>query len=275
VSRILVVDSGSTDRTVEIARKLGADVLFHEFKHQADQLQWALEHCDIRSEWVLRLDADEYLEDALVGEIEACLAGLPVEVTGLAFKRKVIFRNRWIRFGSYYCTILTRMWRLGAGAYEQRWMDEKLVLRHGHCEVLKKGDLVDENLKDIDWWTEKHNRYATRQMVDFINREYHLFPMDEKIDPNAPVQARWIRFLRNHVFACAPLYLRSVLYFSYRYFIRLGFLDGREGFVFHSLHGFWYFMLIDAKIEEARRFIRQNGADAFREHLARHHKIAL
>jgi glycosyltransferase involved in cell wall biosynthesis len=275
VARVVVVDSGSTDRTIDIATRLGADVTQRAFKHQADQFQWALDHCGVRTEWVLRLDADEYLEETLIADIEERVPRLPKEVTGLAFKRKVIFRKRWIRFGAYYSTILTRMWRVGAGAYEQRWMDEKLVLKHGRFELIKSGDLVDENLKDIDWWTDKHNRYATRQMVDFINREYRLFPMDEAIDPNAPAQARWIRFLRNHIFANAPLYVRSVLYFIYRYIFKFGFLDGRQGFVFHALHGFWYFMLIDAKIDEARGFIRNNGVEAFREHLARRHKIAL
>ena len=112
-------------------------------------------------------------------------------------------------------------------------------------------------------------------MVDFINREHRLFPIDETVDRHAHAQARWKRFLRNRVFARSPLYLRSVFYFFYRYVMKLGFLDGRQGFVFHALHGFWYFLLIDAKIDEARAYIETHGVEAFRQYLASHHKIAL
>ncbi len=275
VERIVVVDSFSTDRTVEIARAMGVEVAQRAFKHQADQFQWAQDNCDIRTDWVLRLDADEYLEDGLLAELGRRLPGLSLDVTGINFKLTVIFKGRWIRFGGCYATILTRMWRTGAGVYEQRWMDEKVALKRGRSELLGGGDLVDESLKDIGWWTDKHNRYATRQMVDFINREHHLFPIDGRVERNAHAQARWKRFLRNRVFARAPLYLRSVLYFFYRDVLRLGFLDGRQGFVWHFLQGFWFFVLIDAKIDEARGYIREHGVDAFREHLHRHHGITL
>ncbi len=273
VERVLVVDSFSTDRTVEIARGLGAEVVQRAFKNQADQFQWALDSRAITSDWVLRLDADEYLESGLIDAIRRCLPTLPADVTGLDFKLKVIFRDRWIRWGGYYSTLLTRMWRPCAGHYEQRWMDERIVLSRGRSLHLTGGDLVDHSLKDIGWWTEKHNRYATRQMVDFINREYHLFPIDDDLERSAHAQARWKRFLRNRVFGLAPLYLRSVMYFFYRYVFRFGFLDGRQGLLFHSLQGYWYFLLIDAKIEEARDYIGTHGVDSFREQLRRAYDI--
>jgi len=149
-------------------------------------------------------------------------------------------------------------------------MDEYAVLTRGESITLE-ADFVDHNLRDIGWWVDKHNRYATRQMVDFINREVHLFPIDEATDLRARAQSQWKRFLRNRVFARAPLYLRSVLYFIYRYVFRLGFLDGRSGFLFHTFQGLWYFLLIDSKIEEARVFIRTHGVDAFHKRLADHY----
>ncbi len=274
-NRILIVDSFSTDRTVELARACGAEVVQHAFRHQAAQFQWAMDSCDVRTDWILRLDADEYLEPRLMDAIRTVLPTLEADVCGLNFKLRVVFRGRFMRFGGYYSTLLTRLWRTGAAVYEQRWMDEKIVLLHGHSRQIGPGDLVDENLNDIGWWTDKHNRYATRQMVDFVNREYGLTPINDSVDKGAHAQARFIRFARNCVFARAPLYLRSVLYFFYRYFFRLGFLDGRQGFVFHSLHGFWYFMLIDAKIEEARAFIAAHGREAFQQRLAQRYGIDL
>jgi glycosyltransferase involved in cell wall biosynthesis len=273
--RVVVVDSFSTDRTVEIAKGLGAEVYQRAFKHQADQFQWALENCDVRTDWALRLDADEYLEEGLTAEIADRLNSLPAVVTGIEMRRKFFFMGRWIRHGGYYPTVLIRLWRTGAGYVEQRWMDEHVVLTRGVSQLFKAGDLVDENLAGIDAWLTKHNRYATRQMVDFINREYGLFAADGGLERQAHAQARWKRFLRDRVFARAPLYVRSVLYFLYRYVLRAGFLDGRQGFVFHSLHGFAYFLLIDAKIDEARGFIRKQGIEAFKQHLRTHHKIAL
>lgn len=272
--RLLVVDSYSTDATVSLARNCGAEVVQRPFKNQAEQFQWALVTCGIATEWVLRLDADEYFEPDAVEEIRARLGALPPEITGVEFKRKFYFMGRWIRWGGYYPTVLTRLWRVGSGRIEQRWMDEHIVLTRGRATRFDRGDLVDKNLAGIDAWMTKHNRYATRQMVDFINREYGLFAIDNDHD-GLSAQSRRKRLLRDRIFGTAPLYLRSVGYFLYRYVLRLGFLDGREGFVFHSLHAYCYFLLIDAKIDEARRFIAEHGLSAFRGHLARQHGIDL
>jgi glycosyltransferase involved in cell wall biosynthesis len=270
--RVVVVDSFSTDRTLEIAREMGAEIHQHAFRNQADQFQWALENIRLSSTWVMRLDADEFLEAPLIAELRLRLMSLPAEVTGINLRRKVVFRGRWIRWGGYYPTYLLRIWRNGNARMEQRWMDEHLVLVRGETITLHN-DIVDCNLNDITWWTDKHNRFTTRQMVDFINLEYGLFPIDPGLEHGATPQARFKRFQRNKVFARAPLYVRGLLYFFLRYFIRLGFLDGRQGFVFHFLQGCWNWMLVDAKIDEARAFICKNGVEAFKAHLKSCHGI--
>lgn len=270
--RVVIVDSFSTDRTVEIARGLGAEVVQRPFINQGEQFQWALDTLDIASDWVFRLDADEYLEPDLADEIEARLPSLSAEITGIEMPRKVLFQGQWIRHGGYYPLHFLRMWRTGAGHIEQRWMDEHAVLVRG-TSVRFHSNFVDENLKDITWWTEKHNRFTTRQMVDFINLEHPLFPRDQTMVNDSNEQARWKRFLRNAVYGKAPLYIRAVLYFFQRYVLKLGFLDGRKGFVFHVLQGFWNMMLIDVKIGEARRFIADHGVEAFKAHLRSRHGI--
>jgi glycosyltransferase involved in cell wall biosynthesis len=273
--RLIVVDSFSSDSTLGIARSLGAEVVQRCFKNQADQFQWALDTLDIRTDWVLRLDADEYLEDALIVEILERLPTVAPEVAGIDFKRKFIFMEHWIKWGGYYPTVLTRMWRTGRGQIEQRWMDEHVVLSLGTSVLFARGDLVDDNLNGLSAWVDKHNRYATRQMIDYLNLEYGLFPMDKRLEAKGNRQARRKRYLRNVIFGKAPLYVRSALYYLLRYIFRFGFLDGRPGFVFHMMHGFWYFVLIDAKIEEGRTAIRRNGLAAFRRRLVGTYGIEL
>jgi len=153
-------------------------------------------------------------------------------------------------------------------------MDEHMVLSHGRTERISGGDLVDHNLNDITFWINKHNGYATRHMVDFVNREYGLFEEDERIRATDSAAGRK-RFLKNAVYAPAPLYLRAFVFYLYRYVFRCGFLDGRAGLVFHFMHAFWLHMLIDAKIDESRRFIREHGLEGFREHLKSHYNIEL
>ena len=272
VERVVVIDSFSSDRTVEIARSMGAEVLQHAWKNYSDQFQWGLDNAKPTTAWVLRLDSDEYLEPGAQAALRQGLATMPDDVTGLTFQLKVIFQERWIRHGRYYSTVLLRMWRTGVGQIEQRWMDEHIVLSRGITQQIAGGDLVDHNLNDIGWWTDKHNRYATRHMVDYINREYGLYAEDDRIQSTAAA-ARSKRFMKNSVYGRAPIYLRAVLFYLYRYVIRLGFLDGKQGFVFHFLHGCWMMMLIDAKIDEARTYIAAHGIEAFKQHLKSHHKI--
>jgi len=269
--RIVIVDSFSTDRTVEIAKHLGAEVHQRAFVHQADQFQWALDRIPVATGWIVRLDADEYFEPAAIQEITERLPSLPADVTGVSFRRKMIFRKKWIRHGSYYPVILLRLFRTGAAAIEQRWMDEHIQLKSGRS-MLFDHDFVDENLAGIGAWTAKHNGYATRHMLDFVGRKYGLVPSEPW---PAGRGARFKRYLRERVFGGAPLYLRSILYFHYRYFVRLGFLDGRQGFVWHFLHGFWFFMLLDAKIDEAEMFIAEQGIAAFPRFLQERHGISL
>ncbi|THD45509.1 MAG: glycosyltransferase family 2 protein [Bradyrhizobium sp.] len=274
VERIVVIDSFSTDRTVEIATGLGAEVLQRQWKNHADQFRWGLEAAAPVTPWVMRIDADEYFEPTVPDALRAMLPSLDAEVTGINVKRKFIFRERWIRHGRYYPTILLRLWRASAGEIEQRWMDEHIVLTRGRGALLEGGDLVDHNLNDLDAWIAKHNRYATLAMVDYLNRDYRLFDEDRRIDAMDGA-ARRNRFLKNSVYGRMPLYFRALAMYVYRYVFRLGFLDGRAGLVFHFMHGFWLFMLIDAKLDEARDFIARHGVEAFKRRLSQTHNIDL
>ena len=250
---VLVIDSFSCDRTVDIACSLGAQVEQHSFRNQADQLQWALDYCNLQTEWVLRLDADEYLEPGLVAEIRQKLPALPGDVDGIYLKRKAIFMGRWIRYGGVYPLFLLRLWRRNRGRVEQRWMDEHIVLPAGARTVIAQCHLVDDNHKGINFWVDKHNHFASREMVDLLNIKYSLFDKDEGLKAIDDSQAKRKRVIKELVYSKLPPGFRALLYFFYRYFLRLGFLDGRIGLIYHFLQGFWYRFLVDVKMMEIEK----------------------
>jgi glycosyltransferase involved in cell wall biosynthesis len=268
-SEIFVVDSFSGDGTVEIARSLGATVLQNRFINHAQQFQWALENAAVTADWIMRLDADEVIEPELVNEIRDKLPRLGPDVGGINLKRKHIFMGRWIRHGGRYPLILTRIWRNGHGRIESRWMDEHMLVTAGRL-VQFDHPFSDRNLCDIGFFTDKHNRYATREAVDVLGRRYGLFGHERVFDPT-PLsrQAAFRRLVKQHIYYRLPFPIASLAYFLFRYVLQLGFLDGREGLIYHGLQAFWYRFLVGAKIEEFDRVLAPlAGADERREALA-------
>lgn len=253
-TEVFLVDSGSTDRTIEIAESMGARVLTNPWTNYAQQFQWGLDNAPITADWVMRLDADEIIEPDLVETIRARLPTLPAPVTGVNLKRKHIFMGRWIRHGGRYPLTLLRLWRRGKARIEQRWMDEHMLLTEG-AAVTFEGGFSDINLNDLGFFTDKHNKYATREAVDILNQRYCLFPRDAAECVSASAQAAQKRGIKEKFYNRLPFGVGPMLYFLYRYIIQLGFLDGREGAIYHGLQGFWYRYLVDAKVEEFRREI--------------------
>ena len=272
--KIFVVDSFSTDNTVNIAESLGAEVVQRKFINQAEQFQWALDNLLIESEWIIKLDADEYMENDLLLELPKVLAKIDDAVTGFYIRRKVFFYGKWIRHGGFYPHTLLRVWRNGKGRVEQRWMDEHIVLPPEDKTIRLKGHLVDDNLKGMTFWINKHNSYASREMVELLNNKYHLFQRDDSLRKMDDSQAKWKRIMKDNVYSRLPLGLRSTLYFIYRYILRLGFLDGSKGFLWHFMQGYWYRMLVDVKIMEIEE---RSGGDVekIRKILAEEHGIKL
>jgi glycosyltransferase involved in cell wall biosynthesis len=247
MKEVIVVDSGSTDGTVAAAKKYGAKVVVHEFVNQAQQFNWALDSVPIVGDWILRLDADEYVLPELRDEIAEAIAAASPEMSGFEMKRRMYFWGRWIRHGGYYPTWLLRLFRAGKGYSELRAMDEHIVVTEGRVDRLEH-DFVDENRKGLSFWVDKHNRYATREAEEVLSRILHPASHVERLEG----QAGRKRKIKMSFYYRLPLFLRAFLYFIYRYIFRLGFLDGVKGLVFHFLQGFWYRFLVDAKIYEAR-----------------------
>jgi glycosyltransferase involved in cell wall biosynthesis len=251
-SDIVIIDSYSTDNTVKIAAELGARVLQNPWTNHATQFNWGLDNADITTEWIFRIDADEYFES---GEKEIRkLSEISEDITGIYLRRKYFFMSSWIRHGTMYPILHLRIWRTKAGRVENRWMDERTVLKYGNAVNLAI-DIVDDNKNNLGWWIEKHNSYSTCEVVDNLNSKYQFMPSDSSILQSGGKQAIARRMLKENFYNKLPLFVRPTFYYLYRYFFRLGFLDGTRGFIFHFLQGFWYRMLVDFKLYEIEKHL--------------------
>lgn len=269
-AKVFVIDSGSSDGTVQIAENNGATVLHHPFVNYAQQFQWALDNAPISTKWVMRLDADEIIEPDLAAVIARELPTLPADVAGVNLDRKHIFMDRWVRHGGRYPLRLLRIWRHGQGRIEDRWMDEHMVVWGGRT-VNFKGGFADHNVNDLTFFTNKHNKYATREAIDVLNQRLGLFARDEALNSeSASWQASAKRWAKERVYNRLPFTVSATLYFLWRYIFQLGFLDGRSGLVYHFLQGYWYRFLVGAKLMEFERAIAHlTDKDEIAEELTR------
>lgn len=259
VERVCVIDSFSTDRTVEIAEGLGAEVVGNPWKNYATQFQFGLNTCDIISDWTMRIDADEYLEDGLRAALKTWLSEPKEAVNALYLRRKMVFLGRPITRGFFYPAMMLRVWRTGTGRIEQRWMDEHVIVDEVQSETIEGGDLVDHNLNDLTWWVAKHNGYATREVYDMVEiMERDRTTKDAGMEKMSGQAARK-RWLKEQIYTRIPSTLRASLYFVYRYILGLGFLDGKEGFFFHFLQAYWYRTLVEAKLFELEKRASDRG----------------
>lgn len=247
-----VVDSLSDDRTVELARNSGARVFERKWTTYADQFNWGLDNTGISTDWVMRMDADEELTPELVAAIRSFLEAPPPGVSGIYIRRRVFFMGRWIRHGGYYPTWLLRLFRHGVGRCETLLMDEHIVVSEGETVEIK-ADIIDKNNKDLTFWTNKHNWYASREVQDILHKQEAL-KLDGVVESRITgAQDQSKRWMKDNIYLRMPLFVRPFLYFVYRYFWKRGFLDGTEGLIFHFLQAFWYRFLVDAKLYELRK----------------------
>lgn len=246
--KIYIIDSHSNDGTQEIARKAGATVVEHDYVNQAQQMQWGIDNLGLTSEWVMRMDADEYLTDNLVDEIKSRLPELSTGVTGVYLPFDVIFQGRNVKHGRLHAPRILRIWRCGKAYMEQRWMDERMVLTEGTA-VTFKGRFVDHNLNSLAWWTQKHNNYSNRELAVEAMRIYGICADDNALKGRNQKKGMYYRL---------PAFFRAGMYFSVRYFLLGGFLDGKAGLIWATLQAYWYRFLIDAKLSEMKRELGKN-----------------
>jgi glycosyltransferase involved in cell wall biosynthesis len=257
VEDIFVVDSFSTDRTLAMAAEYGCVVEKHPFRNQAEQFQWALDTLRLRTEWVLRLDADERWTAEGFRELRTVIAD--PRINGVSVRRRIMFMGRWMKHGGLYASEFVRVFRRGHASVERRWMDEHLhvsgKIASSHIEVIEANYDRQEN---VAVWTTKHNDYSTREAIDMLLRAEDPASVDSIADLRGDKTARK-RWLKENVYGRAPLFVRPIAYFVYRYFFKLGFLDGVPGLIFNVLQGFWYRFLVDVKVYQLQRHAASTG----------------
>lgn len=244
---VFVVDSGSNDQTVPLARQNGATVVEHQFRSHADQVNWSLDSLPIRTPWVLRLDADEILYPDVLANLAEAISASPTHVKGLLLNRRHIFQGRWVRHGGRFPLWMLRAWRVGAAHAEVRWMDEHMVLDGGTTRKVG-GRFEDRSLLSIDEFVAKHNRYASLEAIDRLYTDHSSAPL-------AGWRNRFKRTVKRRVYNKLPRFSGPTLYFLWRMTFGLGFLDGPSGIVYHFLQGFWYRLVVELKVAELKALV--------------------
>lgn len=256
-----VMDSGSTDSTLEICHRYSVQTAVQEFKNHPSQWDAALKAFAVETPWIIGLDADQSLDEGLKNQLKAFRDDEYHGVNGIYFRRKYFFKGSWVRFGGYYPFYQLKMFRKDIGYSDlNENMDHRFVAP-GRTLVWKTGNLIEENFKEnsISFWIEKHNRYSDLIAQEEVDRMQML--RQQVVNPTifgAPDEQR--AYLKQ-IWWKLPRYLRPFLYFSYRMIFQLGVLDGRNGRIFHFLHAFWFRLMVDVKIEELLKS-KRNSPDA-------------
>jgi len=252
-----VVDSGSSDQTVEIAKRYSDRIACFDYRGGFPRKKnWALETLPFRNDWVLILDADERVTPELEQEIRDLLSG-PGQRDGYYINRRLIFLGRWIRHCGWYPSWNMRLFKHRLGRYERLETEdvENIGDVEVHEHVVLKGesgylsnDLLHEDFKSIFHFVERHNRYSNWDARVYAN-------LGKGIDSGNAIESsffgsplerkRWIKRM------WVKLPGRPLLRFIWMYVIRLGFLDGKPGLIFCTLMSM-HEAVISAKLYEMR-----------------------
>ncbi len=248
--QIILIDSYSTDKTLEIAKNYAnVEVFQHPFINYSDQRNWAFNELPVQNDWILNLDADHRVTPELATELKELFSkDIAEDINGFMSSRRTIFMGKWIRYGGHYPTYHSILFRKGKGHCEERLYDQHFKVE-GKLQKLK-GDIIDILTDSIQSFTARHNKWSDLEAYE--QYQGSLKNNEGLIKANItgnPIQQR--RYMKN-MYDKFPLFVRPILYFTVRYFLKLGFLDGKRGLIFHFLQCFWFRFLVDSKIYELR-----------------------
>ncbi|TCC92264.1 glycosyltransferase family 2 protein [Pedobacter frigiditerrae] len=246
---IFVVDSGSTDKTLEILSNYPVQILHNPFENYSQQRNWSLKNIKFKTEWVLNLDADHRATKEFKEEVEKLfLNGIPNHINGLLTSRRTMFMGKWIKYGGHYPTYHAALFRLGRGKCENKLYDQHFLIEGDTLKV--KGDIIDLITESLSTFTQRHDKWSSLEAIQQFENNLNKKDIIKANVTGNPIQKR--RFYKN-IYEQFPLFVRPFIYFFIRYFLKFGFLDGKRGLIFHFLQCFWFRFLIDAKIYELKK----------------------
>jgi len=241
---VYVVDSNSSDGTIELLSELGCTVVQRPFKNYSDQRNWAIAQVKDRYAWQLHLDADEVLDTQAVADIRAALA--QPRHDAYLIRRRDYFMGRMLKHSGVNPWHL-RLFKSGVGQCEARLYDQHFVASTADTGRLG-GYMHDKNSVTLSDWTARHNRWADAEVEE--NTGVQRAEGDDVLKGRLMGDARErTRFIKK-IYYRLPIGVRALSYFFYRYVLRLGFLDGKVGFYFAFFQALWFRMLVDAKVYE-------------------------
>jgi len=253
---LYIVDSGSEDRTLDIAGAYGATITYNAFENHPKQWHFALNAFEIKTPWIIGLDADQIILPELYQKLKKFRDNeIDSTIKGIYFNRKNYFKGRWLKYGGYFPRYLLKMFRTDVGYSDlNENMDHRFVVP-GEKLIWKDGYLKEENLKEneISFWLNKHNRYSdliAQEEIERFKKIRHQNSANTALFFGTPDER--IAFFKK-IWWKLPLYWRPAIYFIYRFFFKLGILDGPEGRMFHFLQGFWFRLIVDEKISELKK----------------------
>lgn len=249
VDDVVIVDSGSSDDTLALARAVRPEVRIyhHPFKDFGDQRNWAIDHTDLRHEWLLFVDADEYCDPELLDEISAFISN-PMGFVGGFIAGRNYFLGRWLKYSTMYPSYQLRLLQRGSVRYVKDGHGQREVT-DGALKYLKHGWRHEAFSKGVHQWLSRHNTYSTEEARRFIDAR--AVPIDWSQWNQGRIARR--RLLKQ---IALRLPLRPWIRFAYAWIVRGGILDGRPGFYYCTLL-LAHQLEMDAKIAE----IAANAAD--------------
>jgi len=236
VDEIFIIDSFSNDKTIKKARKYKKVKIFkRQFVHHADQMNWALKNLQFKTDWILRIDADEYIykskKNLFINKLKE------KNINGYIITRKIKFLGKIINYGITSPHKTLRLWRTGKAHYPNVSMDEQAVVK-GRIAILDIL-IIDDNLKGLLYWIKKHINYSKKEAFEYIRNNKISFSIDySKINKSNKIK----------IYYSFPIFLRPFLLFLYSYIYKLGFMTGLRGFIFYFFQNFLYRFLVDINI---------------------------
>jgi len=244
---IFIVDSGSSDKTLEIIRNLGCTYVHKEFINYSKQRNWAIQKM-AHHKWQLHLDADEVLDPVAISAIRNVISGHG-ENNAYMIKRRDYFMGKMLRYSGLNPWHL-RLFRSEAAVCEDRLYDQHFVTQTKVGRL--NGFMHDKNSLSISQWIGRHNRWSDLEAIEIYEAKGN--PSASNLNPKAFGDPRERTRFQKNTYYKFPALIRVLMYFIYRYFICLGFLDGVVGFYFIFFQALWFRMVVDVKIEELKKF---------------------